>query len=252
MRVQLRSFFVFASVFASLSSLAQATTIGINIDPAGTAWDRGEVGTAFAQWDTFSSTTFMNDAAGSSFGVVLPELDQSGVFEVTNQGAGLYNVLSSQAAVANGDVIFAGSNAVNFTLTGSTDFAVKGLTLQIKRPSSTGGLAANFSPTITFAGGSATAFDSVFTTSGSGDTSSDSGAWSVTTWYWSESLASNAVAGDFVVSFANAGLSRGIDTIALDAGSVAPQAVPEPATWASLAGGLAFLLVVNRRRLARR
>ena len=253
MRNPLRTILATAS-FLSLAGLAQATTTGINVDPAGTAWDRGDAGSAYAQWDTFSGANFANDIAGSSFGVLLPELDQSTVFTNFAMGAGLYKVLSGtpSSSLADNDVLFAGGNGVSFDLSGSTSFAIKGITLQIKRPGSAGGLAASFAPTISINGGSAIAFDSVFTTSGSGDTSGDSGAWSVTTWYWAGSLAANALTGSFSVSFGNAGLQRGIDTIALDAGSVAPQAVPEPATWLSLAAGLGVLLIVNRRRFVRR
>jgi hypothetical protein len=167
-------------------------------------------------------------------------------------GAGLYEVLvgTPSTSAEDNDVLFPGGNAVSFTLSGSVDFTVRGFTLQIKRPGNAGGLATNFAPTISLAGGQPIAFDSVFTVSGSGDTSSDGGAWSVTTWVWNESLASlpSAGNGSFIVSFSNAGLQRGIDGIAVDVGSVAPQAVPEPATWSVLACGLGVFFIAHRRR----
>lgn len=234
-----------------LGGIAQATTLGINLDPAGSAWDRGDTGSGYAQWDNFSAFTFANDLPGSSSGITSAALTQSGSMTQTGQGAGLYNVLQSVPAASNGDVIFAGGNALNFSITGSTGFAIKGITLQIKRAISQGGFAANFTPTISINGGGAIAFNYAVTTTGSGDTSSDGGLWSVTTFYWDASLVSNADVGNFTVSFPSTVMSRGVDTIALDVGSVAPQAVPEPATWVTLGIGLGFVLLVSRRRFVR-
>jgi hypothetical protein len=241
----------FAVALLCLASSARATSLGLSTDPMGGAWIRGDAGSAYAVWDVFSATNFTNDAAGAAFGVTLPELDQSGVFTNFAMGAGLYKVLSGMPSTkaSDNDVLFAGGNAVSFTLTGSVDFSIHGFALQIKRPGSTGGLAANFTPTLSIDGGQPIAFDSVATTFGSGDTSGDSGNWSVTTWVWSASLAGlpDTGHGAFTVSFSNAALQRGIDGIAIDVGSVAPQAVPEPATWTVLACGLGILLAIRRR-----
>lgn len=254
MKINFQAFFATAAVLSLSAAATQATSLGINIDPAGSAWDRNTAGTAYATWDTFSGTSFTNDAAGSSFGVTNPFLSQSSVFTNFGMGAGLYKVSTSTPSTtpADNDVLFAGGNNVNFTITGELSFTAYGLYLQIKRPGSTGTMAdaSGFAPTLTINGVTFSADGSYFT-AGSGDTSSTAGTYSVTTWYWGSSLTGIADTGSstYTVSFSKTAFQRTMDGISVDFGSVAAIApVPEPGTWA-IGGALVVLLAFRVHRM---
>jgi hypothetical protein len=233
---------------------ASATSLGFNTDPADSAWDRLQAGTGFAFWDSFPSMTYTGLAptVGNTFGITSAVASQTNSnFGVTNQGVGLYNVLQSTPAPGNinGDIFFAGGNAASFALGGSVSFTIYGVVLQVKRPSSTGTLAdaSGFTPTLIIDGGASIPADGNYFVSGSGDTSSDAGTYSVTTWYWGASLASLANTGNstFSVNFGRSPLQRGIDGFSVDVGSTA--VVPEPSTAVSLLGGLGLLVTLRRR-----
>lgn len=145
-----------ALMMTLVTHTAIATSVGFNLDPAGSAWDRLGAGTGFAFWDRFPSLTYSGYAAESSFGITNPVASQSNSnFSVVNQGVGLYDILSSTSAASNGDVFFPGGNAASFTLEGSVSFTIYGVVLQVKRPGNTGTLAdaSGFSPKLSINGG---------------------------------------------------------------------------------------------------
>lgn len=244
-----------AAVSFCAAPRADATPLGFNADPASPGFHRGDANTGYAVWDTFPSFTYGGDAPDLGGGLTSPTLGQSGAFTV-NQGGGLYNVFTSVPTPAGqaGDVFFGGGNAVAFSAAGSVSFTIRGVVLQIKRPGSVGTLAdaSGFSPTLVVNGGTPIAPDANGAVSGSGDTSSDAGVYSVTSWYWNTSLANlpDAGASTFSVNFGRAASQRGVDGIVLDVGNAA--AAPEPGAVALLllAGGA--LVVGQRRSRARR
>jgi hypothetical protein len=225
----------------AITSLAHATGNGLNTDPLGAGWNRGDANSGYMQWDSFPTFVISDDAPDASFGVGTPLLDQSSASGNPMFGAGLYTVLQGTPTPSNGDVIFQGNSTLLFTLTGSTTFAIQKLTLQMKRPGNVGGLAANFLPTISIDGGAPIAFNGTPSTiTGSGDGSSDSGNYSVTTWTWDASIASNTTAGTLTINIpSNGNITRGIDFIAADFGGVTP--VPEPSTYAMALALVAFV-----------
>lgn len=229
-----------SAAFITLAFTAQAlnaTVLGINTDPSGL---RGEEDTAYAIWDTFQSYDFVNDLADSSGGFTSVSLTQTntltGIFG-TDQGAGVYSNVGTQAA--GDDALYTGGRGATFTLNATTSFVVSGFYLQIKRIQSEDSFIGGIIPTL-----NGFAFDSVSAVSGIGDTNSNApGAWSVTTYYWGDSLAGQNLT-NLTLSF-NGPTHRGIDGIVIDA-------VPEPSTWALLGFGAigAFIYARRARRLA--
>ncbi|HEY8899430.1 MAG TPA: hypothetical protein VIM61_03400 [Chthoniobacterales bacterium] len=254
--------------FLSLTATTQATMLGISDIPAESAWNRGDVGTAYATWDSFSNVdftstpapagtmTFSNLAPGESSGTTSATLAQS-VAQTNNfaQGAGVYDFVGGMTGNTYGtDVFLNGGNNVTFTINATLNFTAYGVILQIKRAGSTATLAdANgFTPILTI-NSTAVGADGFYTTTGSGDTNSTAGTYSVTTWYWDASLAGLTDTGSSTVSIAlpkNNSFSRSIDAFSVDFASV--TAVPEPGTWA-IGGALVALLAfrVYRTRATR-
>lgn len=229
---------------------AHATSTGLSTDPMGTAWDRLNANTGFAIWDTFPSTSYSNDAPDSASAIIAPVASQSSTFTNFAQGAGLYDVATSTPATGTGDVLFPGGNTVTFALGGSVSFMIYGVVLQIKRPGSTGTLAdaGGFAPTLSINGAPGISADQISLTSGSGDTSSTAGTWSVTTWYWGASLAALPDTGStaFSVNFSKTGSQRLVDGFSIDVGNTA--VVPEPTACGLLIGGLGMVTGLRRPR----
>jgi hypothetical protein len=167
--------------------------------------------------------------------MTLATLSQPTAFTIFNQGGGL---------MSGGDVFFGGGNAVNFTISTGLDFTAYGITLQIKRSSSTAGLAdaAGFSPILTINGLTISHYDE------QNVVSSPSPAYSVTTYYWGASLAglTNTGTSNISVAISNPASQRLIDGFALDAGPVA--AVPEPSSGLLVICALGALALVRRHR----
>jgi hypothetical protein len=246
---------LFVGGFTFLTTGASnATSIGMSADPMGSAWDRLDPGTGYATWDTFASTMFSGELPGSTSGIASPGLSQGSAFSVFNQGAGLYNsvpIPGTTPSVPNdGDILFPGGNTVSFTISGSVSFQIGGLALEIKRAGSTGGLAdaSGFTPMLSINGGApipAAGFD---VQSGTGDTTSAAGTWSVTTWYWGAALASIPDAGTntFALTFSKTGSQRTLDGMSIDIGQTA--LVPEPSSGLLAVFGLSPLAMLWRRR----
>lgn len=244
------------SLFALHAPRALATPIGLYNDPMGPAWARGGANTAFASWDRFIATDFTGEVPDDSFGMNNAALAQADPFTVTNQGAGLYNVATSQPAPSgqSGDVIFGGGNNVDFTASGSVDFEIRGFTLEIKRPGSLGSMAdsGGFVPMLSIDGGTPVPADGFYLVTGNGDTaSSTSSNYSDTIWYWGTSLANLTETGNetFSVEFSKTASQRLIDTIQVDVGNVA--VVPEPSTAMLALAGIGAWVGLRRGRPAK-
>ncbi len=231
--------FITLGSFAALTSLAHATSLGVSTNPMGAAWDRGDANTAFGVWDSFPNFTFAGDSPDSSAGFTTLGLSQSNTLTGNpglDQGAGIYSTLIT--SVPGSDQLFSGGRNSTFAMTGSTPFSIKGLTLQIKRTLSQSDFS-EISPTI-----NGIASDGFSSVSGSGDTTSNAGDYSVTTFYWGESLAGTDIT-SFTINISPTFTQRAYDGFTLDAGSVA--AVPEPATVALLAISAVASLFLRRR-----
>jgi hypothetical protein len=213
---------------------SQATSVGLNTDPAGPGWDRSDASTAFAVWDTYPSFTFNADTPDSSGGFASSALSQATTLVGTvgaDQGAGVYSDIATQAV--GDDIFYGGGRGGSWTLAGTTSFIVNEAILQIKRSASTTDFIGAISPTL-----NGIASDSVSSTSGTDDTHSG-GAYSVTTWRWGPSIAGQSIT-NLNVAFTSP-THRGLDGIVLDV------AVPEP-TSIALLGLVAAAATVRRCR----
>ncbi len=259
MRRSFTSLLSAAGIVVFTSIAAHATPLGLSTDPAGASWDRNDANTGFALWDAFPNPSspgnaridFTNDGPDSSFGISTPLLSQPTAATVLVQGVGMYDVVQGTPSTGTtGDVLFGGNNTVNFTLNGSALFPIHGVILQVKRAGSTGGFGAGyFDPRLTITGGTGVtsiAADAVVTTSGSGDTSSDGGTYSVTSFYWGASLAAVTGNSTFTINIDKTAFQRSLDAFALDVGST--TVVPEPATGALLIAGICLSAGMRRRR----
>ncbi len=226
-----------ASVTLGMASAAQATPLGLNTNPAG--WNRGDADTAYAVWDTFDSFEPSNAGAGNTAGFSSVALTQSTPLAAPGpipwQGEGVYDHLDDRTA--GDDLIYTGGRGAAFSLVADTSFEIGSVYLQVKRSGSTSD---DFETTVfpTLNGISA---DSFATTVGSGDTNSDEGNYTVTTWSWSNSLVAEGIT-NLTLAF-NVPTHRGVDAIVIDT-----AAVPEPASLGLLAVG--GLLALRRRRQA--
>lgn len=220
-------------VVALASATAHATTFGLSVDPMGLGWDRGDLNTGYAIWDTFPNVgagpfgpgslgTFSNDAPDGGAGLTSPLLDQG---------------TAGAARTGSGDRIYSFGTVPSWTIDASTAFTVKGFTLQMKQFQDPGtalelvyaptlnGLTADYVTTNTFLEGA--------------DTNS------VTTWWWGSSLDAFSYTNLTVQIDALAPGHHSVDAIAIDAGPV--SVVPEPSA-AALLGGTALLGLLRRRR----
>lgn len=225
-----------AGAFLISSQFARATALGLSTDPMGSAWQRGQPDTAFGIWDEYTGFNFIDDTPDSSGGFSSSGLDQSTA--VGGGDGGLYNNIGPSGRVEGPDVIFSGDVTPSFVVSGGTSFTVQGVYLQIKRAGSTTSLIGLSTPTL-----NGIAYDGATFTSGSLDETSESGNWSVTTYFWGASLVGQNIT-SFNITFTTP-QATGIDGIVIDA-----AAVPEPATWALGLAGLAVVAVMRKRRLA--
>lgn len=239
MKISIRTLFaIVASATLGVSEVSYATSTGINTDPGGTWWDRGDADTATANWDTYTSFQFTNDAPDASSTISVPFLSQSTAITTgaQAQGAGLWDSLGMMSGAAGDDIIHPGPLQLNFSVTGTTSFEIGDFHLQIKRATSNATLQTSVAPTLNGLPADSSSF-----TSGTGDTTSDSGNWSVTTWRWTNSLIGQNLT-NINLSIGFASTHRAIDGIVIDA-----AAIPEPAGLALLGSGT--LLALRRRRV---
>ncbi len=227
----------------AVTTAAHATPLGLSSDPMGDAWDRGDANTAFGTWDHFASYTFSNLAADSASGFASLGLDQSTTLTGnpgSDQGAGTYDSFAGFSGSPGTDLLYNGNRNTNFSVDGTTAFAIKGFTLQVKQTLSQASLGGSVTPTL-----NGIAADGFTTTSGTGDTTSPGGDYSVTTWNWGDSLAATSST-TFTLAITPTSTRTAFDSIVVDAGPVA--AVPEPGVVALLALGALALLVSRRFR----
>lgn len=235
--------FAIAATLATAAHTVTATPLGVSTDPMGSAWDRGDANTAFGIWDTFSSYSFTNLAANSGSGFSTLGLTQSVTLTGnpgTDQGAGVYDSFSGFSGTAGDDLIYNGNRNTDFSIDGSTAFAIKGFTLQVKQAVTQDSLGGIVTPTL-----NGIAADGFFTNSGTGDSTGSPGDYSVTTWYWGDSLAATSIT-SFTLDVTPTSTRTAFDGFIIDAGPVA--AVPEPGTIALLAiAGVGSILLCRRR-----
>jgi hypothetical protein len=210
-----------AAALLVITAPSQATLIGYNTDPGGSAWDRGDANTGFAIYDSFPSATFFNDVPDSSFGITTPELDQS------------LTIVPPGGLTGGGDRIYFHSSATSWLLTGSTPFAIKTAILQMKQHQGST-FDTLFSPTLN--GIAADSVSKVNFTEGANNQS-------VTSWVWTTSLDSVSIA-NFSFAFGSGPNSfASFDGVQVDV-----AAVPEPAGAALIIGGVAMLSLWRRFR----
>lgn len=201
----------------------------------------------YAIWDSYSAFQFAGASSDSSSGIAAT-LSQSQAIVQDGQGAGLYDKLTPNEA--GDDIFFTGGNVVVLSVAGSFDFTnMTTFTLQMKRVGNTGTMSNNFAPTLSINGGSAFAFSSVSTASGSGDSTSDAGTWSNTT--WSFTLPALTGVQSFVLSIPSSspGTPPPVNSITRGVDYVAVQAVPEPSTYALIMIGAGAMFVLYRRKV---
>lgn len=212
---------------------AHASTFGLSVDPMGSGWDRGDLNSGYAIWDTFPNVgsgpfgpgslgTFADDAPDSDLGLTSPLLDQ---------------VTAGPARTGSGERIYSFGTAPSWTIDTSTAFAVKGFVLQMKQFQDPGtGLDLIYAPTLN---GLAADYVTTNTFLEGADTNS------VTTWWWGGSLNAFSYTNLTVQIDALVSGHHSVDAIAIDAGPV--SVVPEPSA-AALLGGTALLGLLRRRR----
>ncbi len=217
-----------AATLACAATL-HATTVGLDTDPMGTAWDRNATGTGFTLWDTFPGTpggptTFTDDAPDSSFGI------SSLALSATNGGM----------LTGGGDRIYLGGNPSQWTISGTTTFDVNGAVLQLKQYQyTTEALESLYSPTL-----NGLAFDNIsISLVGEG-----ANTQRIISWYWGASLTGTVNSLNFSLG-SDVGTHSSIDALSIDVGPAAVTPVPEPSSIA-LIGGTGVLLLLRRRRFS--
>ncbi len=226
-----------AGLILGTTAFAPASEVGLDSNPPGNQWTRGDTDTAYAVWNTFSFYTYTAHTPTASSGFADIAHAQSKVPTgnfILDQGAGVYANVGTRTS--GDDVLYTGNIGASFDIAGTTDFDINKFYLQVKRASSD----ADFSTAITplLNGIPATSVSAV---SGDGDMeTSTNGLWSVTTWYWDLSEVGTVTSFNVVFDVPS---HRGIDAIVVDA------AVPEPGMLSAF--GLASTLLMRRRRPTR-
>jgi hypothetical protein len=220
-----------ASLAVALTvTTAQAGTFGLSADPMALGWDRGDLNSGFAVWDTFPfvngpmgpAATFTDATPNSGSGLTSPLLDQT---------------TSGPLWTGGGDRIYSFGSSPVWTITASSLFTVKGFVLQMKQYQDPGvALSLLYAPTL-----NGIVADYVSTTTFTeGDNTN-----SVTTWWWGASLASQSFT-DVTLQIADQSANHySVDAISIDAGTV--SVVPEP-TMIPLLGGAGLFFLMRRRR----
>jgi len=231
--MKIRSILATTSSLLAIAGLLHATPLGVNTDPGGSAWNRGDANTAFASFDSFSSFSFANQTTGFATGgfatISFSQATELGS-PATSQGAGVYDDV--QAQTPGTDVLYSGARQPAFSVDGTTSFTAYGVVLQVKRAMSTSD-SFETELVVTLNG---LVPDSMKTVTGSGDSTSTLGTWAVTTYYWNSSISDGVTSYDIDIS--NMVPHRGYDSITLDVG---PTPVPEPSTYAIAAVLIAFV-----------
>jgi hypothetical protein len=205
-------------------SSARATTLGYDIDPLGA---RDGVNIGYSLWDVFPGTTsnFTYTNAGDSSG--------SSVF-----AGALKSDTTGGLLLGSNDRMYQNQNPFSFTIQGGTGTGASAIVLQLKFTSpSVGDPVAFFNLALnnTIAPTSVALFD----TSVEG-----ANTFNIVTYTWTGLSIPSGGQIKFTIGSA-------AEHVSLDGMAVDVQAVPEPATWMSLAAGLGFLTLVARRRFIR-
>jgi len=244
-----KKFVCAATLVLVAGSMAEATPLGYNsINPGGN-WNRGDANSGYAFFDTIDTYQFSNDTPDTASGLLTANWSQSVAYPIPYppsdavlnsfliRGAAVYDYLAFGEGYTFGDdVLFTGAVGSNFSASATTDFGVNTAVVQLKRAFNLGG----FSVVPTINGLTPTVTTTV-ANSGSGDTNTTNGLYSITTYKWSNLNGATALN----LQIGSIGSSRGIDGLSIDVSS----AVPEPTTIALLAGPALMLLARRRRQL---
>lgn len=210
---------------AFLAVSANATPLGFN-EPT-EFWDRGDAGTSYAFFDTFTAASGadISDPEESN-GFTTPELGQS------------LPVAPPGGVTGGGDRIYPHFSATSYSLTGDVGYDAKTVIVQIKQPFTS---SYSFSPALL----NGISADFSATTSIVEDTGASGGGpeASITTFGWYDSLVSESIS-SLSVSFAG-GPFAFLDGVQIDVSDTYYE-VPEPAGLTLLAGMAAMTL--RRRR----
>lgn len=229
-----------AALVLAIGSVAHATTLGFNSEPAAAPWNRGDANAAHAVWDSFPSFTYSGDAADSIGGFSSATASQSTVPTASQitQGAGTYETFNGMSATPGTDLLYTSSVATAFTFSTSLGFSATDVYLQVKRGQSIEAM--NGTPLLN--GRAAVSLLPLVT--GSGDTTSTAGTYAVSTWYWDAASLAGTDTANLVLTYSVGSSSqrRVIDGFALDV-----AAVPEPVSF-GLFGTAGALLLARRRR----
>ncbi len=236
-----------ASVVLFAGSMVHATPLGYNTTNPGGNWNRGDANSGYAFFDTIDSYQFSNDAADVTSGLLSATWSQSVAYPIAYpptdeqlgsnaiRGAAVYDYLAFGDGYTFGDdVLFTGGVGSNFSASATTGFGVNSAIVQMKRAFNVGGF--TVVPTLNGLTPSETV---TVASSGSGDTNTTNGLYSITTYKWlnlGDTTSLNLQIGSI-------GGSRGIDGLTLDV-----SAVPEPAALSLLAAPAVMLLARRRRQ----
>ncbi len=209
-----------------MSGAANATILGYDLDPLGT---RDGVNVGYSLWDAFSGFSFSFTSPDASSGTAI-------------FSGKLKSSATDGIVVGGGDALYQGNTTGGtvpsaFSIEGGTGTGASAIVMQLK-----------FTPP-TINGGDPLSYYSVSLTNVGAPSSislvGQSEGYDIVSYSWTGlNFGSGARVAFSITSPA--------DHVALDGISVDVAPVPEPATWMSLAAGLAFLTLVNRSRLVRR
>jgi hypothetical protein len=226
MKIRRYSLLAVLSLTAMLGSV-KATTLGYDTDPLGA---RDGINVGYSLWDVFPGTTsnFTYTNPGESIGG-----GPTGIFS----GA-LKSDTSGGILLGSNDRMYQNQNPFSFTIQGGTGTGASAIVLQLKFTSpSVGDPAAFFNLALnnTIAPTSVALF---------GTSVEGANTFNIVTYTWTGLNIPSGGQIKFTIGSA-------AEHVSLDGMAVDVQAVPEPATWMTLAAGLGFLTLVARRRFAR-